>query len=245
MLIKRIFIGNRKDRFRGIRPLVLIAVIALIADSVGQETPKAVLVDEHGMLPCDDNLGRIDTWYAELSNNPRSVGLVVITTPPEKKHLGVFRELMMKAHAKFRGVADALVFRYVRVNSGSDFKVQLWRIPPGGNEPEIEKIDMSLLLPKHIDPFILGTEYKFGDQICPEISDEPVFADFLKANSDARGNIVVRDRTIGNARAKSARILRNFQNRYGISRHRLRVFPATLTKPSNHDEPVIEYWYLP
>lgn len=238
---------ERNSRAHVLPRVVLLSVLAYMfaLTSVGQVPPKAVLVDEFGRLPCDDNLYRIDFWYTELSHNPNSVGLVVIATAPDKKHLGVFHERMMEAHAEFRGASKALAFRYVRAVSEDDLKVQLWRIPPGADDPRIESLDMSFSLPKQIEPFMLGAEYKFGGQICPDPADEPVFADFLRANPAARGNIVVRDRTIERARKKIGRVLRTFQNQYGISRRHLRVFPATLTKPSNHDEPVVEYWYLP
>jgi hypothetical protein len=228
------------DRFY----IAFLLSLFLTMASIGQEPTTAVLVDEHGMLPCDDNLGRIDAWYAELATNPSSLGLVVISSPLKKKHLSVFRELMMKTNAKFRG-AESLAIKYLRANSEDGFRVQLWRIPAGAIEPEIESLDLSYALPTDIEPFILGADYEIDDVICPGVSDSYVFAEFLQGNPRARGNIVARNRTLRGARREGSKILKEFQIRYGIPSSRLRVFPRKSLNLSNNSEPIVEYWYLP
>ena len=109
--------------------LIAILLLAFSACVNGQESPKAVLADEHGLFPCDDTLGRLDAWYAELSNNPNSIGLAVISGPPEKKHLSVFRQYLMDANPRFRGASKELQLKYVRANSPGEVKIQLWRVP--------------------------------------------------------------------------------------------------------------------
>ncbi len=225
--------------------LIIIFLLAFGASANGQEPPKAVLFDEYGRIPCDDNLGRLDVWYSELRNYPNSVGLVVIATTREEKYRGVFHELKLKEHAKFRRTDRKLALRYVRAISENEFRVQLWMIPSESTEPEIKNIDQSLSLPSDIRPFVLSVEYKFGGSTCPDINEEPVFADFLKANPNSHGNIVVRASTPAEAKKKAARLLQTFQNRYRVPARRLRMFTAALLKPSNYDEPIVEYWYLP
>jgi len=92
---------------------------------------------------------------------------------------------------------------------------------------------------------MMGEETKMGDQICPVVDDGEIFAKFLKENSGARGNIVIRDNSLTRARRKAARTKLDFESKYGISGSRLRTFTAKLTRPSNHDEAILEYWYLP
>ncbi len=204
--------------------LIAIFVMAFGAHANGQETLKAVLVDEHGLLACDESLSRVDRWYSELGKNPKSTGLAVIASPPGEKHLGVFRQLMMELHAKFRR-ADRLSIKYLRTTSNSEFKVQMWQIPVGADAPEIENVDMSFILPKDIEPFILAITYELDEGPCPTGNDLYVFSKFLKANPSSRGNIVVREGTVGRARRTSANILREFTRRYGIPGSRLRLFP--------------------
>jgi hypothetical protein len=228
---------------------VFLFLICLAIATSAQEPTKAVLVDEHGQLPYDDSLGRLDNWYSELSKTPSSIGLAVISSPLGEKHRSVFRQYLMEANARFRKASEVLQLKYVRTNSSGDLKVRLWRIPFGAQEPRIENVDNTFVLPKDLKPFLLGEEYPDylgADNICPgERSDQRIFASFLKDNQSARGNIVVRDRTIAKAQAKAARILRTFKGQYGISRSRLGVFPRKRSVPSNNFEPIVEYWYLP
>lgn len=225
---------------------LLLSHIAF-GSAANSQQPKAVLVDEHGLLPCDDSLGRLDAWYAEIANNQNSVGLAVISGPPEEKHRSVFRQYLMEANARFRGVSKVLPLKYVRANSSDDVKVELWRIPAGAEGPRIENVDNTFVLPGDIKPFRLGTDYPdFFDNICPgERSDQRIFGEFLKGNPSARGNIVVRGRTLAKAKGKAAGILRVFKKQYGIAGTRLRVFPRRRSIPSNNLEPIVEYWYLP
>jgi hypothetical protein len=92
---------------------------------------------------------------------------------------------------------------------------------------------------------MMGDETKMGDQICPEVDDGEIFARFLRENATARGNIVIRDTSLARARRKAGRMKRKFGSRYGISGSRLRTFTGKLMWPSSHDEPIVEYWYLP
>jgi hypothetical protein len=148
------------------------------------------------------------------------------------------------AQTKWRGF-DASRFRIVRANSAEVLSVQFWRIPSGANEPEVKGLDLSYILPNGIKPFIVGYETKFGDQICPEIQDARIFANFLKENRNSRANIVVRGSSKRKAERQAARIVNTFQTKYGIRRFRLRTFIRPLQMPPNHDEDIVEYWYLP
>ena len=44
---------------------------------------------------------------------------------------------------------------------------------------------MSYKLPSELKPFMLGVEYSYLDGICPEVSDAPIFAAFIKGNPGA------------------------------------------------------------
>ncbi len=226
---------------------IYLSAILLLILSVGisgQDEAKAVLVDEHGRLACDDLLGRLDSYFAELDKIPRSIGVVVLSSPKAEKRLAVFRQYFIEAHAKDRKFESSRL-KYVRANSGDELSVQLWRIPPRAAEPDVSNVDMSYSLPIGIRPFILGGEYTYGDGICPEVDDAPVFAYFLKDNPDSRGNIVVRDRSIVKATQRAKKIRREFRVRYGIPSSRLRFFPRKASVPENNLEPIVEYWYLP
>lgn len=228
-----------------LRRTFLLTVLLLMPGlrATSQPVPITILVDEHGEIPCDDTLGRIDVFFSELRNNPTNSGLVVISGMPENKHRILFRQTIIQHQIQWRQF-DASRIRFLRSRS-EETKVQFWRIPPGADTPDIKDLDMSYTIPRTVQPFLMGEETKLGDQICPEVDDGEIFAKFLKENPSARGNIVVRDNSPGQARGKASAFVRRFSRKYGISPVRLRSFAAKLMYPPNHDEAVIEYWYLP
>lgn len=224
--------------------LVLSIFLFVGVATPGQEPSAAVLVDEHGSLPCDDTLGRLDLFFSELSKDSGYTGLVVLSAPVEKKRVSVFRQFLIQAHTTDREFTSKEI-KYVRTNFGNEFHVQLWRLPAGATEPPIEYVDMSFSLPNDIRPFNLATEYEIEDLICPGVNGQSVFAEFIKGNPSARENVVVRDRTVEGAKRYGIKILRIFQKKYGIPRSLLRLFPRKSANPSNNSEPIVEYWYLP
>jgi hypothetical protein len=239
--------GCAKPKGMNLLRIYLIAILLLgfggAAD--GQEAPTAVLVDAFAVVPCDEFLGRLDVYFAELRNVPASKGVVIVRNDPSKRHRSVMVQELIEAHFRGRDWKQEPL-DYVRADKDGGQLIQLWRLPPGSTGPEVDRRIESFPVHESVrQPFMMGYETKFGAQICPEIDDQRIFADFLKANPSARGNIVVRDNSRKKARRAAARILRKFKVTYGISRDRLRAFHTTLQRPSNHDEPIVEYWYLP
>jgi hypothetical protein len=225
-----------------------ISVIGFFAVSgegtIAQERPEPVLVDEHGRLPCDDLLGRLDLYFSELSKDPSSVGVAILSSTRGDKRLAVFRQHFIEAHARDRGFTSNPI-KFIRTISGDSLSVQLWRVPAGGQEPSVSNVDSTYGLPDTFEPLMFGVEYIYGDDICPEVEDQPIFAKFLEGNPASRGNIVVRDRSIERARRKADRIRYVFRTKYGITSSRLRFFTRMASRSALMREPIVEYWYLP
>src|SRR6187401_3770800 len=102
----------------------ILLVSCLIA--VSQDRPTSVLVDEHGDIPCDDSMGRLDNFYAELHQNPGSTGLIVITNPADSRRGSVFKRRMIENYARFRGF-ELKRIKIVREVGGDDLRLTFWR----------------------------------------------------------------------------------------------------------------------
>ena len=222
--------------------ILLILCGILATSSFAQEAPRAVLVDEHGRLACDDSLSRIDLFFAELANRPSARGFVVISGNPEQKISAAFREATIEAHTAWRNF-PAERFDIVRAQSDDELKVQYWFLPPGAERPNVARIDTTYALPRGLKPFILTAEGAVG-ATCTEVSGVEIFAKFLRDNPSARGNLVVRERTLQRAGAEGRRLLRKFESKHGISRKRLRLFTGT-RRENDYNVPIVEYWFLP
>lgn len=208
----------------------------------GQEGPRAVLVDDHGVTNCCDLRGRMDIFFSELMRDPAARGLVVLSTKAGNGVRAANRESMILTHAAFRGFpADR--FDILRAVSDDDeLRVRYWIVPPGAERPEVEGVEADYALPAAAKPFMLTATYR-DDGLCPGINDAEVFAKFMKDNPGARGNIVVRERTLRRAAAEGRRVMREFTE-LGVAGTRLRVFTET-RRANEYDVPMVEYWFLP
>lgn len=95
--------------------------------------PDPVLVDEFGKMPNDDIRGRLDLFFAELSNNPNNQGYIInYGTPKEITAL----ERLITNHINFRKFDRS---RITMVNGGASpdgtQQTKLYRVPPGAENP--------------------------------------------------------------------------------------------------------------
>ena len=228
-----------------LRRICLLTLLLLTPSlrSDGQVPVEAILVDQYSYSPgCDDFIGRLDVFLGELRNHPDSTGVIVLRNKPSLRHRTRILEATIESWLDYREF-DRRRIEFIRAD-GDEHSRSFWRVPPGAPKPSVERGFLgSQMVNKK--PFLLTEESRFGTHICPEIDRLKIFAGFLKDNPTARGNIVVRDGSQSVARRRAASIVRKLQSIHGIQRRRLSSFIARFERPSNHDEAVVEYWYLP
>jgi hypothetical protein len=107
---------------------------AQLTETAGvQAAPTAPLIDEFGALPNDDIRGRLDNFFAELSNNPDNQGYIINYGTPAQI---ATRERLIRNHITFRKFDPA---RITIVNGGTspdgEPRTRLYRVPPGAENP--------------------------------------------------------------------------------------------------------------
>ena len=222
---------------------VLLLGIGLTA--YGQVVQEPILVDEYSYLaPCDDLLGRLDGYLSELRLYPDQPGVIVLRNTPTNRPRSAILQALIESWLDYREF-DRRRIAFVRADANQQSR-EFWRIPAGARNPLVERVIPGFqVIDAVTEPFLLTTQPRFGPHICPAIDNFGIFAQFLKDNPAARGNVVVRDASPSIARRKAARILRKLRSTHGIQHKRLRIFTARFERSSNHDEAVVEYWYLP
>ncbi len=92
-----------------------------------------LLVDEFGKLANDDIRSRLDSFFAELSNNPTSQGYIINYGTDREM---TARERLITNHINFRGFDRS---RITLVKGGAHdsggVHTKLWRVPPGADNP--------------------------------------------------------------------------------------------------------------
>lgn len=93
--------------------------------------PTPILVDEFGKQSNDDIRGRLDTFFAEIANNPGSQGYIINYGTDREI---AARERLILNHIAFRN-QDRSRYTLVRGGAGTGINTKLWRVPPGADNP--------------------------------------------------------------------------------------------------------------
>jgi hypothetical protein len=226
--------------------IVAIALVLLAGGSaaISQEFPKAILVEEHGSIPCDDSSARLDAFYLDLYNHPGSTGFISIANAAEKRRDSIFRKDSIELYARMRQF-DVSRIKIVRTLNDGEMRITFWRVPPGATDPTIN-IDDSYEVPRTTKSFMFGWEDNSADDICPPINHGEIFARFLKANPHARANLVSREDSILSAKRNATAMVTKLVKRYGVPRGRIRIFLQERKRSRLAAwAPDIEFWFLP
>ena len=122
---------------------LIFAVMCLTSFAQSGKTPKAILVDEFETATNGFVKMKMDSFFAELSNNPEAQAFVFnFGTDREIAR----REKQLRNAIKFRKY-DASRLTFVKVGFREKIKTELWLVPPGQEPPKIES------LPKLFDEF--------------------------------------------------------------------------------------------
>ena len=97
------------------------------------EPPKAVLIDDFGVLKADDVRARIDAFIVALQNNPNNQGYIINNGSAKEV---AARENLIKNHLEFRKFpVDQVTMVRGAVTTGP-VSTRLFRVPAGAPKPE-------------------------------------------------------------------------------------------------------------
>lgn len=239
-------------------PRIYLIAILLLSFGVGansQKPPKAVLVDEFANILCsEDNRTKIDSFFAEISQTPKSIGYVIGSADASipgrfnkyfksfQSHV-LFRRFDPKRIQFFRGPdMDSMLFRFWIVREGS----QPPDLPPTYLAPKIEQptlFDSSEIF------LIKNDQVNFGDdggdalEPCDWGLDLNQFAMSLNADSNLTGYLMASSKN-NRDKAKAMTALQlttmNMSKMYGVASHRLKTIYVGSRK-----ETEMQLWLVP
>ena len=136
------------------------------------ESEKTKLIDEFGPLGHCDLTSRFDTFFAQLSQNPASVGYVIVyqgtdVLPASYDSPGM--ERMFINHMYFRNFDSS---RVVVINGGfrEEVRTELWIAPPGGEEPAPKDTVPAPVMPES-ETFLFDRGHFYSDDSGGSLDD--------------------------------------------------------------------------
>jgi hypothetical protein len=119
-----------------------------------------------------------------------------------------------------------------------NFRIRLWRVPHGAEKPSFEETKWNFVFPPKSKPFKFYDDA--ADLICPPTPFEKVYAEYLNANPQARGNIVIYAKSF----KKYTKLKKDARNLLkDISANRIRFIHIKSSHSDNYAN--IEYWLVP
>ncbi len=194
---------------------IVVLLIFLSVGSAFSQTPaKPILSDEFERTPCELLKAHLDYLYKSLSDHPTSTAYVVIFGDPNDMRANVFYEGMIAGYLRQRKLDPDRV-NFVHSSYREKLAFQIWLVPTGVKKPDIPVVEWSYKMPKTAKPYKFTWLDDFDD-MCPDVDGVELFSLFLKANPEARGNIVIRDVTEKARRRLLRNTLTELSRKYGI-----------------------------
>lgn len=216
---------------------LLITSFQSCLGQVVEQKWEALPFDQFSSLGCDELIARTQNFLYSLGKSAGARGYVVVAGAKDDVRRKVRYELLVKGVAKFMK-DDELPVTYIR-SERANFMIELWIVKPGIEKPVFKEVAWNFVFPPETKPFILDDD---GEWICPAIPFESAYLEYLDANPDARGHVVIYEKSLKkfNMRKKETLILLK-----EISRRRLRFFHIRRDSAHAGYGATIEYWLVP
>jgi hypothetical protein len=214
-----------------------MTLLASVPLCLGQEEPKAELVDKFGNITCEDFSARTDALFQfYLWDDPTSTAYVVFYPAKSFPRKTPWFERMIKRKA-YLSKFDNTRLKIVRGANRDSFEAEFWIVPPGADKPVFDGEEQLETLPDLTKPFIFDSVAEEG--VCPTFIPER-YADLIKENANVRGHIVVFDSSKINRRETANYWLATFTKELKVPRNRLKIFFA-----KDNNFAYEEFWIVP
>ncbi|MEO8073665.1 MAG: hypothetical protein ABI686_10510 [Acidobacteriota bacterium] len=218
--------------------LTLITLLASFQICFGQEKLQAEQIDKFGNIACDDFLARLDIFFNSLGNDQHSTNYAIIYSDKNKSQARYEAWINGEIYqAKFDD-SRFITKRAEKKASVDVVEVEFWKVPVGVDLPDFVEQKKSFVLPLATKAFKLSMS---SYDICPTLSPK-VFADYLQANPNLRGHIVIFNESIQKAKKEGENWLNLLNKEYDISRNQLKFF---YRKSQPNFDVVTEFWLVP
>jgi hypothetical protein len=228
-------------------------LLALALGAIGQNPPKAELIDEIGIDCSEMVMASYDGFLSRVHQNPAAKGLILLNgdETTEGRNIAYFNYLS-KWYPQVRQVKD-LRLEFIRGSNQKKTRVTFWLVPAGAENPLIEpfrraQIDKTSrydvatgdLRKSGSRSFLYDAGfYELGCSFGPNLVG---FVDELKRNNTLDGYLVVyttfgKGRTHGNKVAKFA--VADLMKKFKISRARIKTLYG-----GNREDGQVEFWLV-
>jgi hypothetical protein len=220
---------------------LLLLVILFVTSQIyfAQETPKAELIDEFGRLTCEDIIARQDALLNILNEEPTSTGYIIIYSNKKDSRAAWRMKMFIDGQTELRRF-DQKRLTVFRGTDESEVNVQFWKVPAGAEKPEFKEIGWNYDLSNRKKLFKFNSS-EWDVSPCPIGSQFDSYSNYLKANKNFRGHIVIFTKSNKEFQKVKENLLNKLPNDYKVSPNQLRFFFVK----QKIDYTNYEFWLVP
>lgn len=220
--------------------LIFITQICFAQSNFAQSN-NVELIDKFGRINCEDDSARADQIAIRLQNNPEAKGYVVIYWENEDKDKlrKYFYEQRLKNYLYIARGIDESRIEFLRGENTQEREVEFWIAGSKNDKPEFALGKWNYELPNKRAFMIYTTLNDSG--VCSSPFSRKLYTDFLLANTDRRGHIVITGNPKEFKKTKDE-ISKDLFDVYKISPKRIKFF---FVKDNAYgDYTSEEYWFV-
>lgn len=223
-----------------LRTFIFVILLSLLGlqFALGQEKPKAELINETGKIHCchpefQQLLQEVENKYAK--------GYIIIYGEKVNKLKNYLYEQSIRSLYSYRNNPNIVI---LRGKSEDEIRTQFWVVPNGAEIPtfEVEQWDYKLKIDK---PLKIYDWFHYdeggGDGVCDMLYQEIYTSRFLLANPELNANLVIYAKTPSKFKNLKSKLIKHFEQDFKITKNRLSFFHIPVENPSGNGE----IWLVP
>jgi hypothetical protein len=216
------------------RNLGILFLLGLLS-TAGIAQEGYFVADEFAQVSCEDFLARTDAFFGQLKEQPSGIGLIVLQGNKSTLRRRLKYEDWWFGTLDFRQFNNRSRVKIIRSDEQGDIHVRFIIVPANATTHPYDEMKWDFQLAPGSKAFLYHDDM---EQICssPRFADH--YREFLDANPNAYGRIVVRASSI---RSFNRGVTDALNRLNGIPRGRLRfIYDREQTS-----EPYSEFWIVP
>ena len=218
-------------KFRQFIFIILLSLLGL-QFVIGQEKPKAILVDEVLKTCSEDMMSRIQNSIHTLQSSPNQKVYIYFygNETTEGRNL-YFAEWLKFYIFEFQKIDKSRV-EILRGANGKVEKTQFWSVPFGTDPPQLEKEFSPLLFTNktrfdsgsgYVNPYTKQIESGYYDLGCGFRPNLKEFAKILSANQNLTGEIIVNNQNKRESNQVAYLIVKELTKTHKVPRNRFKL----------------------
>lgn len=223
------------------KAFLVILILCSIHLCFGQ---KAQLVDEFGKTTNDPLQARVMMFLDNLEKN-KTQGLIILYDEKDKSLARYLNERRIKGcFSWIKYDAANISFVFAERPKNVDYLFQFWEVSQNAKSPQFKTISHDYKLDDLTEPTMIYSN-GYLDEYCPLQFDLEFYANFLRANPNITGKIVIYEKSAKIYNKERSKLIQELIQKEKISPKQIQISRVNSTQGIEYGTYYNEFWLIP